>query len=394
MTQRRLTHIVCHHAALLLFAAGCNLLLPSLHAFAADKQDPAATQREIGQVKSEIDSLNKSIRVDQGKKATEQKAIGDLDREIAKTSTDVRQLQAQITSANEHLHALKQQQKDIEKSLAAQRAAITALVESGYRHGPQEPIKLMLNQQDPSTLTRLMKYQRFSHQARQEKLHAFDQSLADLERVKTDARGEVSKLATLKKGLDQQQASLSDKKKQRKLALAALDKKLSSQGSQLKTLEANKANLEAVLKKIQQAMAKVATYQNPTPVLKQRGNLPWPVPGRVLRGFGSTREGELTYEGVLLDAAEGTPVRSVHNGHVVFSDWLRGYGMLIIVDHGNGFLSLYGNNQSLARKPGDSIAAGDVLAYSGSSGQNAQGAYFEIRKAGQPVNPQEWCSHH
>lgn len=379
------------HWRTLLVASGCALL--SLYAPASIAEgDPAATKRQIEAVKSQINSLNESIRSDQTKKASEQKAIGEIDREIAKTSNEVRKLQSQIASSHEHLKTLEQRQQQINRDLAAQRASIAALVENSYRNGPQEPVKLVLNQQDPATLTRLMQYQRYSHEARQEKLKTFEQSLAELNQVKMDAQAEIERLAELKRGVDRQQALLADKKKQRKQALASLDKKISAQGSQLKTLKANQANLESVLKRIQEAMARVRTYDNPTPVLKQRGNMPWPVDGRILRSFGSPREGDLRYAGVVLEAAEGTPVRSVNNGRVVFSDWLRGYGMLTIVDHGNGFMSLYGNNQSLTRKPGDAVGVGDVVAYSGNSGQSIEGVYFEIRKGGQPVNPQEWCA--
>ncbi len=375
----------------LFIAGGCALL--AVHTASVSAQgDPAATKRQIEAVKSQIDSLNQSIRSDQNKKASEQKAIGEIDREIAKTSNEVRKLQSQIASSHEHLKTLEQRQTQINKDLASQRASIAALVENSYRNGPQEPVKLVLNQQDPATLTRLMQYQRYSHDARQQKLDSFEQSLAELNQVKADAQQEMERLAELKRGVDRQQALLADKKKQRKQALASLDKKISTQGNQLKTLKANQANLEAVLKRIQEAMARVTTYDNPTPVVKQRGNMPWPVSGRILRGFGSPREGDLRYAGVVLEASEGTPVRSVNNGRVVFSDWLRGYGMLTIVDHGNGFMSLYGNNQSLTRKPGETVAVGDVVAYSGNSGQSIEGLYFEIRKGGQPVNPQEWCA--
>lgn len=375
----------------LFIAGGCALL--AVHTASVSAQgDPAATKRQIEAVKSQIDSLNQSIRSDQNKKASEQKAIGEIDREIAKTSNEVRKLQSQIASSHEHLKTLEQRQTQINKDLASQRTSIAALVENSYRNGPQEPVKLVLNQQDPATLTRLMQYQRYSHDARQQKLDSFEQSLAELNQVKADAQQEMERLAELKRGVDRQQALLADKKKQRKQALASLDKKISTQGNQLKTLKANQANLEAVLKRIQEAMARVTTYDNPTPVVKQRGNMPWPVSGRILRGFGSPREGDLRYAGVVLEASEGTPVRSVNNGRVVFSDWLRGYGMLTIVDHGNGFMSLYGNNQSLTRKPGETVAVGDVVAYSGNSGQSIEGLYFEIRKGGQPVNPQEWCA--
>lgn len=374
-----------------LLAAGCAVTLQA-PVVQAEKQDPAATKRQIEAVKTQIESLNHSIRSDQGKKAGEQKALSALDREIARVSNEIRKLQSRITSTNEHLKTLDKKQKKINRDIAEQRSAIAELVENSYRNGPQAPVKLVLNQQDPATLTRLMQYQRYSHQARQQKMQAFEQSLTELDQVKAETQTEIERLAELKQGVDQQQAQLAEKKKQRKLALAQLDKKLSQQGGQLKTLKANQANLEVVLKRIQEAMSRVATYNNPSPVLKQRGNLPWPVSGRIVRYFGSTREGDLRYEGVLLEASEGTPVRSVHNGRVVFSDWLRGYGMLTIIDHGNGFMSLYGNNQSLTRKPGETVATGDVLAYSGSSGQNAEGAYFEIRKGGHPVNPQEWCA--
>lgn len=377
----------------LLLGAVLALSCPA-SALAADPPDSATAKRQIDAVKSQIDTLNQTIRTDQGKKVGEQKAIGALDREIAKASAEVRKLQTQIITTHEHLKTLEAKHSQINKDLADQRAAIASLVENSYRNGPQEPVKLVLNQQDPATLTRLMQYQRYSHEARQQKLAAFEASLTALETVKADTQKEIARLAELKRAVDRQQTQLAEKKQQRKQALAALDKKLAQQGGQLKTLRANQANLEAVLQRIQEAMARAARYENPTPVLKQRGNLPWPVAGRILRSFGSIREGDLRYEGVLLEASEGTPVRSVHNGRIVFSDWLRGYGMLIIVDHGNGFLSLYGNNQSLAHQPGESVAAGDVLAYSGSGGQNATGAYFEIRKGGQPVNPQEWCSHH
>ncbi len=171
----------------LLIAGGCALL--AVHTASVSAQgDPAATKRQIEAVKSQIDALNQSIRSDQNKKASEQKAIGEIDRDIAKTSNEVRKLQSQIASSHEHLKTLDQRQAQINKDLASQRASIAALVENSYRNGPQEPVKLVLNQQDPATLTRLMQYQRYSHDARQQKLNSFEQSLAELNQVKADAQ--------------------------------------------------------------------------------------------------------------------------------------------------------------------------------------------------------------
>ncbi|CBL44312.1 Peptidase, M23B family [gamma proteobacterium HdN1] len=387
-----------HRAARLM---GCLLalsVLPCSQVFAAGQ---AATQKQIQEVREQIQSLNQSIQTDQNKKAGEQKAIGAIDREIASTSSRIRKLQSEIKASNQQLKTLEARQEKTRTEISEQRKAIIELVDQSFRNGPQQPLKLVLNQQDPASITRLMEYQRYSHEARQEKLERFRSSLDELHQIHDSTEAEVSRLADLKRQVDRQQAQLVDKKKSRTQAVASLNKKLTEQGGQLKTLKANQANLESVLKRIEAAIARereraAAANRNqdlgPSTVLKRRGNLPWPVDGRILKRFGSQREGDLRYEGVVLNAGEGSAVRSVHNGRVVFADWLRGYGMLTIVDHGNGFLSLYGNNQSLVHQPGDMISAGEVLAYSGSSGQNLEGVYFELRKTGRPVNPEEWCS--
>lgn len=360
-------------------------------ASAASQGEAGATKRKIEAVKGEIKSLQDDIAADQGRKADAQQALGRLDREIAATSQRIRSLQTQMDTARAQLATLEAQHRQIEADIDEQKKAVSELVVAGHRQGPEGPVKSALNQQDAGGMTRFMTYQRHVHQARREKLDDFAAMLDALAENEAQAQAEMDRLATLKVDLDKQQDALTKRKAERRKALASLDKTLADKGTRLKTLESNKANLEAVLRKIQDAMARMGQFDGGTPLVKQHGHLPWPVPGRILNAFGSTREGELRFEGVTLQANEGTPVRVIHNGRVVFAEWLRGYGMLVIVDHGGGLMSLYGNNQSLATKAGETVEAGAVIAYSGSSGLNKPATYFEIRQRGQPVNPQAWC---
>jgi septal ring factor EnvC (AmiA/AmiB activator) len=158
-------------------------------------------------------------------------------------------------------------------------------------------------------------------------------------------------------------------------------------------LKANQSALEKVLRAVQESMADLPANLGNSPFASLQGKLKWPAQGRMVHHFGAYREqGALRWNGVLIAAPPGSPVRAVHHGRVVFADWMRGFGNLIIVDHGGGYMSLYGHNESLLKGPGDWVRGGETLATSGNSGGQSQaGLYFEIRHKGTPVNPARWC---
>ncbi|MGB1765325.1 murein hydrolase activator EnvC family protein, partial [Alloalcanivorax xenomutans] len=274
---------------------------------------------------------------------------------------------------------------------------------ASYQAGREERIKLLLNQEEPERVARLLRYQEYFQRARRDRLVNLEGELVDLRQVAREVADARADLLDRRTALARHRQELEAAGREREKALAALGQSLENRGGQLSSLRADQQRLERLLEQMRQAAEQAARESPPsgpsrpaagggTPFGKLAGGLPWPVHGPVLTSYNSRREGELRWTGVILGVDEGTPVQAVHPGRVVFADWLRGFGLLIILDHGDGYLTLYGYNQSLLRQVGDRVATGDVLSLAGRSGGNSRSAlYFEIRHRGKAVNPARWC---
>ena len=250
----------------------------------------------------------------------------------------------------------------------------------------------MLNQQEPDQIARLLRYQEYFQRARTDRLADLEDELVELRRVAQEVADARADLLDRRTALARSQEQLEQAARERETTLAKLERSLDQRGGDIDRLRADQQRLEKLLAEMERSMPEMAPADRGTPFAKLAGELPWPVPGEVLSSFNSSREGALRWEGVVLAAEEGTPVRAIHPGRVVFADWMRGYGLLTIVDHGGGYLTLYGYNQSLLRDVGEWVAVGDTLALAGQSGGNSRSAlYFEIRNRGKVVNPTRWC---
>ncbi len=217
------------------------------------------------------------------------------------------------------------------------------------------------------------------------------QSLAKLEQEISEEEQRLQQLFA-KEEVEKQQLELAGEKRER--IIAALNLQLQSKAQELEGLQANEKQLQSLLIELQDVLADIPLDPAAnTPFSSRKGKLPWPATGRISASFGSTREvGKLRWDGVLIEAPEGREVRSVHYGRVAFADWLRGFGLLLIIDHGDGYMSLYGYNQSLFKETGEWVEAGEVIAQVGSSGgRSSTGVYFGIRHNGEPVDPKGWC---
>ena len=223
----------------------------------------------------------------------------------------------------------------------------------------------------------------------QEELEKSFNDLSDKQKNALSVAAERIKSYHLKQNQQKQRVKLSENKKKRSKTIASLGKKLLSDKQQLAKLKADEANLTAALQKLTELIrAKVDL----TGLSKLKRKLTWPVKGRLLRSFGSKKQGYLKWKGVLLGAPIGRQVQTIHNGTVLFSDWLKGYGLLTVIDHGNGYMSLYAHNQTLLKSVGDQVETGEPIALVGQSGgQDRAGLYFEIRHQGKAVNPKLWC---
>ena len=317
--------------------------------------DPVATKKELQQIQSRIQDLQKEIKRTQSRRSSTEEALKKSEEAISNTRRKLREVNRSMAQSDAKLAQLRQSQQQLNRAKEAQRSALKQDINAAYRAGRQEYVKLLLNQEQPDKLARQMKYYDYYHQARMQRIQAFNQTLAEIKANEVQINEEVAQLSSLKSELADEQQRLQSAKEQRKQALAKLDDSLKNDASRVSSLKANQSELEAVLHRVQATLSDLPSNVGKQSFAKLKGKLAWPSQGRVVKRFGNRREsGSLRWNGVLISTQEGSTVKAVHHGRVVFSDWMRGFGMLTIVDHGDGYLSLYGHNETLLKSPGDS----------------------------------------
>jgi septal ring factor EnvC (AmiA/AmiB activator) len=292
------------------------------------------------------------------------------------------------------LQTLQQQQQALVTQQAGQMTLIRQLVRAAYREGSQSTVKLVLNQNDPAEAARMLYYYQLINQDRLEKVREYQLTLTSLSATERELESVNRGLSAEQLSLDAQLAQLEQERLVRQQALAELDSAIDLRGRELEGLLADREALQTLIDQVQQAMETAPVPGSDEPFAQRKGQLPLPGEGSLLARFNEPYgNGDLQRQGILIGGTAGSPVRAVHGGRVVFADWLRGSGLLIILDHGDGYLSLYGHNETLTRERGSRVEAGSVIATTGNSGgQRETGIYFEIRYNGRPQNPAEWLA--
>ncbi len=260
--------------------------------------------------------------------------------------------------------------------------------------GRQEYLKLMLNQEDPALVGRTLVYYDYFNQARSEHINQVQLALEKIENLRSEISTETKKLQQTQAKRQAEKKSLEKTYRERALVLARLSRDIKSKDQKLAQMSADEKRLQNLLQAINKAMpdifAEVGQHKS---FAAYKGKLVWPVRGQVKKLYGKRRKaGKLKWNGVMINAAKGREVHAISHGRVAYADWLRGYGLLLIIDHGDGYMSLYGHNQSLYKETGDWVDVNEVIAEVGDSGgQQSSGLYFEIRYKGKPTNPSRWC---
>jgi septal ring factor EnvC (AmiA/AmiB activator) len=254
-------------------------------------------------------------------------------------------------------------------------------------------LKVLLNQEDPAEISRMLAYYDSLNRARADQVARYRDLLRSLARIEANIVKQTDLLANTRSKLGQQHDQLSLSKEKRQLALAMLKVALQDREARLAKMVADRKGLESLLKRLVRSIDPFPAIDELGSFADQKGKIFLPVGGEITNRFGSSRNaGKLRWQGVFITTEEGQPIRAIHHGRVVFSDWLRGFGMLLIINHGDGYMSLYGHNQTLYRQTGDWVAANEIIALSGNSGGlDKSGLYFEIRQSGKPRDPQTWC---
>ncbi len=362
----------------------CSLSFTSIAAV-NDKK----TNEKLNEIQQAI--AEKQATIDQGNK-TRQQLMAQLkqdDLAIATSAKQIAQTTQQIKETNQKIQQLNTQQQQLEQAIAQQQTALAEQLRTAYSNGQHDYLKLLLNQQKPSDVQRALEYYRYLTQARLKAIDALEQNIAELTTVKTELVAKQQQLTQLKQQQTTQQQQLASQKSKREQTLKQLNKQLQSEQQQLAQLKAQEQNLVAALK----ALAAAAQADiNLTGLKHLKRKLSWPVKGRIIKRFGTQKQGYLRWKGVLIAAPVGREVKAIHNGQVLFADWLNGYGLVTVIDHGDGYMSLYGHNQALLKNVGDRVETGEPIALVGQSGgQTTPGLYFEIRYKGKAMNPRFWC---
>ncbi|MFC6339178.1 peptidoglycan DD-metalloendopeptidase family protein [Pseudomonas sp. CCM 7891] len=413
--------------ALITLAIVC-LLQP---AFADER---AQTQQQLDATRQDITELKKLLGKLQEEKSGVQKDLRGTETEMGKLEKQVQELQKELKKSESELERLDAEKKKLQSARVEQQRLIAIQARAAYQNGRQEYLKLLLNQQNPERFARTLTYYDYLSKARLEQLKSFNETLRQLANVEQEISQQQAQLLEQKSSLDTQRSELDKVRKERQQALATLNKDVKARDTKLKARQQDQADLAKVLKTIEETLARQAREaeqarqkaliaqqeaqkkrQSETdaprtpapgplvssagvsyggPFASSRGKLPWPVDGRLLARFGQTRgdDTRAKWDGVMISAAAGSQVHAVHGGRVVFADWLRGAGLLVILDHGNGYLSLYGHNQTLLKAAGDVVKAGESISTVGNSGgQGSPALYFAIRQQGRPSDPAKWC---
>jgi len=313
---------------------------------------------------------------------------------LSQVSSRIREIDNDIETNETLLTGYTGQRAELEKEKASQLSLIRQYLRSAHQAGKQEYFKLLLNQENPALLSRTLQYYRYFSEARSEKITDFTRTIREIEALESEIAVTTLKLNEQQQALAQQQANLEDASRERQSLLDELDATLSSSNRKLESLEAQRAEMEILLEELRQSIANLSLGEQEQAFTELRGRLPWPVKGRILNSFGSSYGlGDLDWQGITIAAQQGSAVRAIHHGRVVFSDWFSSSGLLLIIDHGGGYMSLYAHNQELYKEVGEWVRSGETIASVGNTGgQQDSSLYFEIRHDGESQNPSTWLT--
>lgn len=379
------------------------LVLLATVAVAANRDTAKSRETELNQVRARIEAVRQSIQEDAERRDS---LVGELkraDESIQAVRSELGDIRSRRLAAEQQLAGLRQEQAVDQLKLQLERDSLAKELKLSYMNGRNEQLKLLLNQQDPAQLGRMLNYYSYFGRARAEHIQRINEQLAHLELLAEKISAETDRLRAIETESERSSKVLAQARQKRAGTLSQVESKLKTGNERLNKLQADARALERLIDELRKAMEKAAadaranaSKSNTKPAITKaptgRGSWPWPVKGDVLARFGQLRSGgPLKWEGLMIGSTQGAQVRAPAAGRVLYSDWLPGLGLLLVLDHGGGIMSLYGHNEQLYKKVGEQVAVGDVLAAVGDTGLDGRtGVYLEIRNGKQPVDPLNW----
>lgn len=366
----------------------------------------ALQQEELDNLRKHISVLQKELEKTSESQSEATDELRESERAISNSKRKLAELSLQHRAADQNLEKLRQQAQQLEKNIQNQQAMLSKLLYQQYVGGKQEYFKLLLNNHDPDQAAREMRYYEYIARSRSAWLNMLRVNLAQLNEVLQQTQQKSGEITALQAEENAQQKILEKDRLARQQVISQFAQQLKQQRHEIGRLQRDENRLSQLIAKLSKMLTRQkdkGVFNNDKlpdnrfdgkPFEQLKGKLTLPVMGEVVNKFGSARpDSTVLWRGLMLRAANGQPVKSVAAGRVVFADWLRGFGNLLIIDHGKGYMSLYGNNETLYKQVGDILRGGDTVAAVGNSGGNEDsGVYFELRHRGEPIDPLKWIA--
>lgn len=352
--------------------------------------DAKKAEAELAAVKSEIERVTREVSSAQVERDRLTRDLRSAELSVGHARESLSDLKRQRAGHAARRASLATEQRERSAQLDRNRAELAGQIRAAYTLGRQEQLKLLLNQEDPALAERMLVYYGYFGRARAGQIKLIEDDVQRLAEVAAELDAEDAELARLEQQQRAELAQLEHSRQQRSTVLAGLEAESRTRAQNLERLRGQQAGLEQLLKELREAMERFP-LETSQAFARLRGKLAWPVSGHLVARFGDARAGGVRWDGVLVATERGAPVKAVCGGRMIYADWLPGLGLLAIVDHGDGYLSLYGHNERLYKAAGEQVGAGETIAAAGDSGGTGRTElYFEIRKGGKPVDPRPW----
>ena len=400
------------------------LLLAASPVLDAAAQSSRETERRLERVRKELRDVAAERRRLEGERGAAARELRQVDERVASSSKALAETRARLAEEHAALERLQARRQELDATVATRRTELAALLRAAYTIGDDAALKLMLAQDRVADAGRLLVYHRYLQQQRSERIATLQAEMVELDGIEARIQDRRAALEAAQTEQRAQLAQVEADRQRRAEAMKGLESRFNDRSAREKALGSDARSLERVLAQLREAARRAeaerraaaaaerarqareardsGTAATPRPAPRPRpqvatapapqvGGLGWPVSGSLLTAYGGRLPDGRSSTGVLIGAPAGTPVKAVADGTVVFAEWMTGYGMLLIVDHGNGYMSLYAHNDALLKNAGDRVTRGETLASVGNSGgQGRSGLYFELRQGGKPVNPATW----
>ncbi|MCP5149352.1 MAG: peptidoglycan DD-metalloendopeptidase family protein [Ectothiorhodospiraceae bacterium] len=362
---------------------------------AATAADEAARARaQLEEIQRRIATVELRLGSARAQRDAVSRTLEATERDLARVAAELRDATEKADRQTAALAALERDRVEAERAVADGRERLALHLRAAYAMGREDRLKLLLNQRDPGLVGRALAYGEHFQRARARELAALRARLVDLDRIEAETREAATALEALREVREAGARALEARREEHALAVTRIDREIADDDARRARLAGQAEELRALLASIEAELESLPLPDDDRPgFATQRGKLRWPVKGRIRNQFGTPRDGDqIAWEGILIDASAGDPVRAISHGRVAYASWLPGLGMLVILDHGAGFMSLYGHNELITKEVGEWVEAGEPIATVGRSGGRSRSAlYFEIRQKGEPVDPRAWC---